>query len=126
MNTSELASGWKAMELTLGDEDGTVTVQTRSDPDRMNVSVRFSEARLQAQIAANARQLQDAMQAQYGSNVDLSFAGEGGDESGERAPNGSPSEDRPSTSSSNESAEEGGSEGTVHKRLPNGGREWIG
>lgn len=126
MKATELASGWKAMELTLGDGDGKVTVQSRSDPDRMNVSVRFSEGRLRAQVAANARQLQDTMQAQYGSNVDLSFAGGDPDESGGQTSDGSLPERRSSPASTAESSDGDPDSGITHRRRPNGENEWIG
>lgn len=115
------------MELTLGDEDGKVTVQARSDPDRMNVSVRFSEGRLRAQMAANARQIQDTMQAQYGSNVDLSFTGGSADESGGQASDGSPPERRSAPASTVESSDgDPDAGGITHRRGANGEHEWIG
>jgi hypothetical protein len=126
VKATELASGWKAMELTLGDEDGKVTVQARSDPDRMNVSVRFSEGRLRAQMAANARQIQDTMQAQYGSNVDLSFTGGNADESGGQASDGSSPERRSSSALTAESSDEDPDSGITPRRGANGEHEWIG
>jgi hypothetical protein len=84
LRVSTLTGGWKSVELALGEEDGTVTVQARSDQEKVAVSVGFSESRLRAQAMANARQLQDAMQAQYDTEVDLSFAGGNAGESGER------------------------------------------
>lgn len=127
LNTAELASGWKSMELTLGQENGTVTVQARSDQDSMAVSVSVSESRLRAQLASNARQIQDVMQAQYGSDVDLSFAGGDADESGGHMPDGSAHDERPSRSSSADpTAEDEMNDETTHRRGPHGGREWIG
>jgi hypothetical protein len=126
VKATELASGWKAMELTLGEGDGKVTVQSRSDQDGMNVSVRFSEGRLRAQVAANARQLQDTMQAQYGSNVDLSFAGGDADESGGQTSDGSLPERRSSPDPAVESSESESNTGITYRRGPNGENEWIG
>lgn len=115
------------MELTLGRENGTVTVQARPDQDSMAVSVSFSESRLQAQVAANARQLQDAMQAQYGSDVDLSFAGDDSGESEGQTPDGSAHERGASSSgSADPAAEDEVDDGALHRRGPHGGREWIG
>jgi hypothetical protein len=115
------------MELTLGREKGTVTVQARPDQDSMAVSVSFSEPRLQAQVAANARHLQDAMQAQYGSDVDLSFAGDDPGESEGQTPDGSAHEGGASSpTSADATAEEDVDDGTPHQRGLHGGREWIG
>jgi hypothetical protein len=126
MKTSKLANGWKAMEVALGDENGKVTVQARSDPGGMNVSVRFSEGRLRAQMAANARELQETMQAQYGSDVDLSFAGGNPDGSEGQASDGSLPERRSAPSSLTESANDGTENGIMHRWHPNGENEWIG
>ncbi len=93
----------------------------------MNVSVRFSEARLRAQVAANSRQLQDAMQTQYGSDVDLSFAGGDADESGGQTPDESPPGKRSSGPTPPDAAADQTTDAdTTHRRTPHGGREWIG
>jgi hypothetical protein len=114
------------MEVALGEDNGKVTVQALSDQGGMNVSVRFSEGRLRAQVAANARQLQDTMQSQYGSEVDLSFAGGDAEGSGEQASDESVPERRSAPSSRVESADEGGDDDVVHRRRPDGVNEWIG
>lgn len=127
LRTAELASGWKAMELSLGQENGSVTVKARSDQDGMAVSVNLSDPRLRSQIAANARQLQETMQGQYGSDVDLSFGGGDAGTSGDQTPDESATRSGAQAStSSDRAAEKDASDDPVHRRGPHGGREWIG
>jgi hypothetical protein len=126
MKTTQTASGWKAMEVALGDENGKVTVQALSNQDGMNVSVRFSEGRLRAQMAANARQLQETMQAQYGSDVDLSFGGgDAGGSEGQASEEALP-ERRSAPSSEAESTDDAPLDRMTRGRHPNGTNEWIG
>ncbi|MFB6273781.1 MAG: hypothetical protein ABEL51_12885 [Salinibacter sp.] len=127
LHTAELASGWNVMELTLGKDNGTVTVKTQSDQDGVAVSVRFSDAQLRSRVAANARQLQDTMQGQYGSDVDLSFAGGDAGTSGGQTPDESDTRGGARSSVSSDSASEEEATGdALRRRGPHGGREWIG
>ena len=124
LRTAELAGGWKAMELSLGEDKGTMTVKARQGQEHMAVSVGFSDTRVQAQVVANARQLQDAMQAQYGTDVDLSFGGEGDNGSDQQtAEGGGP--DRSATLASGEADADEDGNGTTTLRS-GGRREWIG
>jgi hypothetical protein len=124
LRTAELAGGWKAMEMSLGEDKGTMTVKARQGPEHMAVSVGFSEARVQAQVVANARQLQDAMQAQYGTDVDLSFGGEDADGSDQQPAEGGGA-DRSATLASGEADADEEGNGTATLRS-GGRREWIG
>lgn len=127
LRTAELAGGWKAMELTLGKDNGTVTVKARSDQDGMAVSVRFSEARLQNRVAASARQLQDTMQGQYGSDVNLSFSGGGAGTSGEQTPDESAHRGQSRSSASGDTTpDDDTGDAPAQRRGSHGGREWIG
>lgn len=114
------------MEMALGDGDGTLTVKARQDQDGMAVSVGLTDARLRTQVVANARQLQDAMQAQYDTDVDLSFAGGDAEGSGGQSPDDSA---RNNTSSSVRLAERSIDEEDSSENRPvrrHEGREWIG
>ena len=124
LRTAELAGGWKAMEMSLGEDKGTMTVKARQGPEHMAVSVGFSEARVQAQVVANARQLQDAMQAQYGTDVDLSFGGEeGGGSDQQTAEGGGPDRSATLAPGETDADEEGGGRSTLRS---GGRREWVG
>jgi len=124
LRTAELAGGWKSLEMSLGEDKGTMTVRARQGREQTAVSVGFSEARVQAQVAANARQLQEAMQAQYGTDVDLSFSGGDASESDQHASDGAGSE-RPSTlAPGDESSDENQSGGSTLRSR--GRREWVG
>ena len=73
LRSSALANGWKQLEMPLRKGDGTVIIKVRREHDGVAVSVGFSEPRLQALAATHARQLQDALQAQYNAAVDFSL-----------------------------------------------------
>jgi len=123
MRTVELSGGWKAMELALGKEKGTVTVKARQGQENVAVSLGFSESRVQAQLVANARQLQDAMQAQYGTDVDLSFSGGSADESDTQTSDSSAPDRSVSSASEEAPTDEDGGASSIRRR---GRREWIG
>ncbi len=126
LQTAELASGWKAMELTLGSDNGTLTVKARPDADGVAVSVRVSEARLRSQLAANARRLQETMQGQYGSDVDLSFGGGSAGGSGGETPDESSSRRRSRPSSTPDSPSDSPIPDPSPRPDAPGRREWIG
>lgn len=124
LRTAELAGGWKSLEMSLGEDKGTMTVKARQGQEQTAVSVGFSETRVQAQVAANARQLQDAMQAQYGTDVDLSFSGGDANESDQNASDGAASERSSALAPGDESTDEDQSGGATLRGR--GRREWIG
>lgn len=71
--------GWKVLEMQLEDGQGTMTVRARREEDHMAVSVGFSDPSLRAMAMANTDRLQQALQTQYATHVDLSlFGGEPG------------------------------------------------
>jgi len=125
LRTAELSGGWNAMKLGLGADKGTVTVKARQGQESMSVSVGFSESRVQAQVTANARQLQEAMQNQYGTDVDLSFSDGDPRDSGEHGADGSaPDRTTPSTSNAEPAADdESPGDASIRSR---GRREWVG
>uniref|UniRef100_UPI0020736275 hypothetical protein n=1 Tax=Salinibacter ruber TaxID=146919 RepID=UPI0020736275 len=124
LRTAELAGGWKALEMSLGEDKGTMTVKARQGQEQTAVSVGFSETRVQAQVASNARQLQDAMQAQYGTDVDLSFSGGDANESDQQASDGASSEGASALAPGDESTDADESSGAPLRGR--GRREWIG
>ncbi len=124
LRTAELAGGWKALEMSLGEDKGTMTVRARQGQEQTAVTVGFSETRVQAQVVANARQLQEAMQSQYGTDVDLSFGGGNANESDREAPDGTTADRASSRASGNDATDED-STGTSTLRS-RGRREWVG
>ncbi|MCS3631820.1 hypothetical protein GGP55_002431 [Salinibacter ruber] len=124
LRTAELAGGWKALEMSLGEDKGTMTVKARQGQEQTAVSVGFSETRVQAQVASNARQLQDAMQAQYGTDVDLSFSGGDPNESDQQASDGASSEGASALAPGDESTDADEPSGASLRGR--GRREWIG
>jgi hypothetical protein len=83
---SQAAGGWKTLEMQLQEGDGTVTLKTRQDNERMAVSVGFSDSRLRSIASAQTQQLQDALQAQYDTEIDFSLMSDGSGTSQEQAP----------------------------------------
>jgi hypothetical protein len=110
--------------MSLGEDKGTMTVKARQGREQTAVSVGFSETRVQAQVAANARQLQEAMQAQYGTDVDLSFSGDDASESDQHASDGAGA-DRPSALAPEDESPDEDRSGTSTLRS-RGRREWVG
>ena len=76
--------GWDVLEMTLDGGDGTVTVEARREEDRVAVAVGFSDPSLRALASAHADRIQEALQAEFGSEVDLSFSKEGASQQEER------------------------------------------
>ena len=124
LRTAELAGGWKALEMSLGEDKGTMTVKARQGQEQTAVSVGFSDARVQAQVTANARQLQEALQSQYGTDVDLSFGGGGPNDSDREAPEGTKADRALARTAGDDTADEEAT-GTSSLRS-RGRREWVG
>lgn len=71
--------GWKVLEMNLDEGEGTVTIKARQEADHMAVSVGFSDPDMRALAQANADRLQEALQSEYETSVDLSlFSGDTG------------------------------------------------
>lgn len=68
-----LNNGWQVLQVQLEDGQGSLTVSARRDDDRMSVSVGFTDAALRGQAAVQAGRIQDALQAQYETQVDFSL-----------------------------------------------------
>jgi len=124
LRTAELAGGWKALEMSLGEDKGTMTVKARQGQEQTAVSVGFSDTRVQAQVTANARQLQEALQSQYGTDVDLSFSGGDPNESDREAPDGTRADRASARMVGDDTADEEAT-GTASLRS-RGRREWVG
>ena len=68
-----LNNGWQVLQVQLEDGQGSLTVSARRDDDSMAVSVGFTDPALRGQAAAHAGRIQDALQAQYQTQVDFSL-----------------------------------------------------
>ncbi len=73
----DLAQGWKAIEVQLDEGLGTMVVRARRGDDGVAVSVSFSDPNLRSLAEHNVQRLQDALRAEYETNVDLSFMSDG-------------------------------------------------
>lgn len=65
----------KALEVTLADGSGTMHIRAQRETDRVTVAVHFSDPTLRALAAAHADRIQEALQAQYQTAVQLSLTG---------------------------------------------------
>lgn len=122
-------SGRQSLEMQLRNGDGRLTVETQRSKDRLSVNVGFTENRLRSAAAANAQQIQESLQSQFNTNVDLSLMqnNAGG------ASSHSDSSQPPSRASSAQGAEESGGEAQTSEHGPSARavaagaqHEWIG
>lgn len=116
--------GWRMLEMKLQEGDGSLTIKTKQDDDRMAVSVGFTDARLRSLASASAQQIQNVLQSQYNTTVDLSLMKDGngsahGESSDGAGSNGSPSARNEADAESTDSA-------TPHTALFGGQHEWVG
>jgi hypothetical protein len=120
-----LNNGWQVLQVQLEDGQGSLTVSARRDDDSMAVSVGFTDAALRGQAAVHAGRIQDALQAQYQTQVDFSLQDDTqGQSSRDRSNSGRPSQPlggadiEPETSSSAASS-------SVRAALLGANHEWI-
>ncbi|MDZ4700619.1 MAG: hypothetical protein SH809_13000 [Rhodothermales bacterium] len=71
------AGGWKTLEMQLDQGDGTVTINVLRNPEKVVVSVEFSDPAMRAQSEAQTAQIVDALQMHYQADVDFSFTQSG-------------------------------------------------
>ena len=88
-----LNNGWQVLQVQLEDGQGSLTVSARRDDDGMAVSVGFTDPALRGQAAVQAGRIQDALQAQYQTQVDFSLQDDTqGQSSRDRSDSGRPSQ----------------------------------
>ncbi|ARA94781.1 hypothetical protein AWN76_017560 [Rhodothermaceae bacterium RA] len=92
-----LSNGWQVLEMRLDEGDGTMTIRTHRTDERVAVSVAFSDPSLRALAATQADRLQEALQARYDQQVDLSLMNSGSEHTGSRHPSGQPQGGRDAT-----------------------------
>ena len=69
-----VAGTWHVVQLSLGEGDGEMTVKARRDDERVHVAIAFTDPQLRTLAAEQADRLQSALEARYGTDVDLSFS----------------------------------------------------
>ncbi|MEX1055959.1 MAG: hypothetical protein WED81_08000, partial [Rhodothermales bacterium] len=72
-----LDNGWKVIEMSLDEGQGTMTVKARREEDRVSVSLSFTDPQLRALAETNSGRLHDLLQERYESNVDFSLMSDG-------------------------------------------------
>ena len=116
------ASGaWQSVQVSLGENEGNLTVQARRDEDRVQVAIRFTDPTLRALATEHADRLQSTLEARYGADVDLSF-GAGGQDS-EAADDDGP-RFHPSPRTAGDTAEPAPTPTAAPRS--GGAREWVG
>lgn len=73
------AVGSKTLEMQLDEGDGIVTINVLRNPEKVVVSVGFSDPALRAQSEAQMAKIVDALQMHYQADVDVSFSQSGGE-----------------------------------------------
>lgn len=114
-------NGWNVLEMKLEGDNGSVTIRTRREDDRMSVAVGFTDPQLRAVAQANLVELKEVLQAHYASNVDFSLSGDGsgGQDPREHAPGSGPA----GRSHESNGRAEARKARSAH---PGSSREWIG
>lgn len=85
------AGTWQSVQLSLGEGDGELTVQAQRDEERVRVAIGFSDPHLRLLATEQADRIQSALEARYGTDVDLSFTDGEREQPGERGePGGLP------------------------------------
>ncbi len=116
--------GWRTVEMQLKDGDGSLTIKTKQDDDRMAVSVGFTDSRLRSLASANAQQIQNVLQSQYNTTVDLSLMGDGHDSAKDGRSDGSSRND--SSAHPAETDADASDATTSRAPLLDGEYEWVG
>lgn len=65
--------GWQVLNVKLDDEQGHVTVKARREEEKVSISVGFTDPVTRAMVQANAQRIEQTLEAQYQTSVDLSF-----------------------------------------------------
>jgi hypothetical protein len=78
------AAGEQALQLRLEGSDGTLTVRTRREGDRIEVVVTFSDGHLQAAAVAATDRLRAALQEHFGTEVEISLLADTPQDGGRR------------------------------------------
>jgi len=66
-------AAWQSLQIRLDEGEGTLTIQTRRDDDRIAVAVGFSDGHLRSLASASADRIQAVLQEHFGASVDLSL-----------------------------------------------------
>lgn len=119
------ADGWKMLEMSLQNGDGTVTLKTRQDQEQMAISVGFSDAKLRALAQAQSQQLQDALQAQYDTPIDFSLMDGKSGTSQEQTPDDGVASGM-GLADSSDASETDAEMSSARTTLAEGQHEWIG
>ena len=126
--TTTTDNGWKSLEMRLKNGDGLLTVETQRSKDRLSVNVGFTDSRLRSLAAASASQIQDALQSQFDTDVDLSLMQDGAEDSPSRRRGSSPnSRSAPSPAALLAETDSALSDGPSARAIAAGAQhEWVG
>ncbi|MEP0548549.1 MAG: hypothetical protein ABJF88_16560 [Rhodothermales bacterium] len=70
----------QSLQIRLDDGEGTLTIETHRDNDRVSVSVAFSDGHLRSLASASADRIHAVLQEHFGASVDLSLTSDGSDD----------------------------------------------
>lgn len=67
----------QSLRISLDDGEGTLTIETRRDNDRVSVAVAFSDGHLRSLASASVDRIHAVLQEHFGASVDLSLTSDG-------------------------------------------------
>ena len=114
--------GWHVLEMKLDPGEGTMTVRTRREADRVAVSIGFSDPGMRQLAGQHLNQLQDTLRAFYDNPVDLSFTGQGADTAGGQDGRPAPARNRRPASA----LDPGDTTVEAEARAPGANYVWVG
>ncbi len=84
-----IAGAWQTVRVSLGEGEGEVTVQAQREDEHVRVALGFSDPALRTVMTEQSDRLQSALEARYGTDVDLSFT-DGRQDDGSASPERQP------------------------------------
>jgi hypothetical protein len=117
------AGTWQSVQLSLGEGDGELTVRARRDEERVRVAIGFSDPNLRLLATEQADRLQSALEARYGTDVDLSFTDGEREQAGERGEPGLP---RATQRADATDATDAAPSHAPARSRPGSSNEWVG
>ena len=118
-------AAWQSLQIQLDDGEGTLTIQTRRDDDRVSVAVGFSDGHLRGLASASADRIQAVLQEHFGASVDLSLTSDGSGDA-PRDDRDSRSAPRPTAHSDGVTAPRRAAASPSRTRLGGSRHEWVG
>jgi hypothetical protein len=115
----------QSLQIQLDEGEGTLTIHTHRDDDRVSVALGFSDGPLRSLASASADRIHAVLQEHFGTSVDLSLTSDG---SGDAPTDGRDSRNAPRSAPRSDlaSAPRDAATPSPRARLSGGRHEWVG